>query len=770
MLENPKNPERLLKISKEDNDTHTGRRIQSKITQYIRTPKIEVVSQSTTPAKQSFNIKTKSDSLSKEENECDDEIVKSSQVTIQSDLRKMVNKSMLRRARNETPKSSPPKVQLHSPVSVIDKLSISEQEISDIYHDIVDEDPIEMTHDVDALITNDTLSSNVLEHSPIVSQTCKIEAPRIKDCSKSPQKNETKRKSPSKTSTTVTNSEKSKTNHTTPDLPQPQLTRLSDLKVKLEHKVPPQHFILSQSISRPLDEKKTILFKKYGLLKKGPFSLKEDEMIKKNWKRFCNIHEWNEKNVKPFLNMKPDRMFIIPLREQRLQFVQFIANGLPWRSLCSVYLRFRNLYNTDLFNKNDDKIIMNYISRTPKNERKNHISYLAKELKRKKKSVFNRYHSLLKKSNLKRDKKSTYSSIRRKKSQKKSELVHNKVSTNVEWTYPVVRKFLDEMLELTSCSHISELKNQVYDKNIWNQLGSKLDIDRVVLKKFWYLQLHMQLFCPKPIYLNDFKIELIEYLFKKQAEELENLEWEAICLDFDGTTPLFLSQMFDQLTQRVKKMFKDYSLTEIVNYLFRDYIPKLMERETDVVLPKLNSKLQRVFTISEKKVPSSLLKDPLDHDSFYLKELKNHMLLGCIWREMEKELEIDHTLLKSFWIRKLHLHVSTKTKSKIYINIQVNYFFPNSQFFFSLYKHKLTTRINWFKIVTYFDGYTKEFLQVAYNKILKDARQARKSNNPSVLLNYLYNKYIPFLINEKHDRILPRLKYTNNKLEFIDMD
>lgn len=57
---------------------------------------------------------------------------------------------------------------------------------------------------------------------------------------------------------------------------------------------------------------------------------------------------------------------------------------------------------------------------------------------------------------------------------------------------------------------MEDLKHAIIPKSVWKKLEEKLDIDYTVLRNFWTNQLHMQLFCPEPIYLNDIKIKLIE--------------------------------------------------------------------------------------------------------------------------------------------------------------------------------------------------------------------------------------------------------------------
>lgn len=65
-------------------------------------------------------------------------------------------------------------------------------------------------------------------------------------------------------------------------------------------------------------------------------------------------HDWNPKCAKPFIHMKRAKRFYIKSIEQRRKFVQFLANNLPWRTLYSVFHRFKHLYG------NHEKIFQRY--------------------------------------------------------------------------------------------------------------------------------------------------------------------------------------------------------------------------------------------------------------------------------------------------------------------------------------------------------------------------------------------------------------------------
>ncbi|OAD53681.1 hypothetical protein WN48_09588, partial [Eufriesea mexicana] len=122
------------------------------------------------------------------------------------------------------------------------------------------------------------------------------------------------------------------------------INALYNLKVKLMHKVPMQHRIEHTAGSRTLTRKENKLFLNYGPMKSGTFTPNEDKIIRNNWEAFCEVHNWNPKCVTPFINMKNGYKFYIKSLEERQKFTQFLANGLPWRTLYSVYHRFKYLY------------------------------------------------------------------------------------------------------------------------------------------------------------------------------------------------------------------------------------------------------------------------------------------------------------------------------------------------------------------------------------------------------------------------------------------
>ena len=78
------------------------------------------------------------------------------------------------------------------------------------------------------------------------------------------------------------------------------------------------------------------------------------------------------------------------------------------------------------------------------------------------------------------------------------------------WTVSLIEEFVQQLMNATLSEDVKELKYAVIPKVVWEEMESRMHIDQKLLKVFWFQQLHMQLFSPDPIYLNNVKIKLIE--------------------------------------------------------------------------------------------------------------------------------------------------------------------------------------------------------------------------------------------------------------------
>ena len=67
------------------------------------------------------------------------------------------------------------------------------------------------------------------------------------------------------------------------------LKRLRNLRVKLFHDVPPQHKIEKNAGSHAPTPAEKRRFRKFAPLKQGTYSSDEDQLIVRNWHKFCEV-------------------------------------------------------------------------------------------------------------------------------------------------------------------------------------------------------------------------------------------------------------------------------------------------------------------------------------------------------------------------------------------------------------------------------------------------------------------------------------------------
>ncbi|XP_046736363.1 uncharacterized protein LOC124405486 [Diprion similis] len=364
-------------------------------------------------------------------------------------------------------------------------------------------------------------------------------------------------------------------------LPRETVRKLRSLCVKLNHTVPPQHMIESCAGSRGPNRKQRDAIEKLGPIKYGKFTPEEDDIIVANWKSFCKTHNWDSRNVKPFMYMRHHQIGTVAKFEERQKFVQYLAAGLPWRTLYSVYWRFRNLYQPHIqsrYTDKEDKLIIahmeNDLAINAKNIRK--FSELGKILNRTRASVWRRYRLLKKK----------------------------KKPKSIEWDSYLVKKFIRNLMLITLSDDIRQLKDLCIPLVVWKKLSKKLKINEKNLKYFWLVKLHMQLFCKERVYLNDVKIKIIEYIYEMGISEWWELEWTGISKKFDGMTSTFLSTIFNSMVH--DKIFEGMELCEIVEYLYHVKKSQLQQATMDRCLPRI------VFTENTVKLLDTELDDELE--------------------------------------------------------------------------------------------------------------------------------------------------------------
>ncbi|XP_029177188.1 uncharacterized protein LOC114945240 isoform X2 [Nylanderia fulva] len=361
------------------------------------------------------------------------------------------------------------------------------------------------------------------------------------------------------------------------ELPLPFINKLCSLCIKLIHKVPPQHKIENTGSHAPTRQEKK-LFERYGPLRKGLYTPAEDKVITKNWETFCQLHDWNTKMVTPFLKWRHNEKYYISSVKERQKFVQFLANGLPWRTLHSVYARFKVIYCKKItyarYTLEEDNKILMYIRNEEFNKRNTKYIELAKLLKRTRRSIIKRYQYL-----------------------KKIETDSEKEPSNIIWTLSLIKKFIKTLLNVTLSEDIRELKNAIIPKSVWQKMEEQLNIDENILKSFWQHQLHLQLFSPNPVYLNDIKIQLIEYIYEKGISNTREIVWPNVAKHLDGTTAVFLCKTFFYLVQECNINDME-NFADIVEYLYHIKIPEIKEALTDKFLPRIVHKKGKIYLLN----------------------------------------------------------------------------------------------------------------------------------------------------------------------------
>ncbi|XP_078041113.1 uncharacterized protein LOC144472187 [Augochlora pura] len=172
---------------------------------------------------------------------------------------------------------------------------------------------------------------------------------------------------------------------------------LRNLYVELRSPVLPQHQVETRAGSRPPTHEEVEQFEKFSSIKKGCFHPSEDKIINDNWNAFCRLHNWDPSKIKPFLLLRESSETHIRSKKQRRRFAQFLADGLPNRTLYSVYHRFRNLFADRVHRRylpEEDEMILQHLEHNPNLDEKRKYTDLAQVLKRTRASIWRRYKVL----------------------------------------------------------------------------------------------------------------------------------------------------------------------------------------------------------------------------------------------------------------------------------------------------------------------------------------------------------------------------------------
>ncbi|XP_033226064.1 uncharacterized protein LOC117178742 [Belonocnema kinseyi] len=561
------------------------------------------------------------------------------------------------------------------------------------------------------------------------------------------------------------------------------IEKLQDLEVRLTHKVPAQHQIESHAGSRMPTQLQKKNFEKHHSIIKGKFSQQEDKLIKRNWTSFCKVHDWDEKNVQPFLYLKHQGRCHISSITERKKFVQFLANGLPDRTLYSVYFRFRRLFGTTSyqtkgrFTEDEDKKIKLYMKGETNSNNK--CAQLAKILGRTRQSVFLRFQLLKKTSTFKR---------------KKEGKPLNR--TEVTWTVALIEEFLQQLMAATLSEDVKELKYALIPKVVWLEMESKMHIDHAILANFWFRQLHIQLFAPSPIYLNDVKIKLIEILYKNKISHPREIIWTDICMLFDGLTAAFLCRVFHKLMQYVVRKNISRNFVVMLKFLHDEMIPHLKEQPEDKYLPSISFENKTIrmldYKYKEEEVKkrrserlNSSTKNNINHDDnsdvtwtlpmrekflntllvvtlcTYVDDLKNAIIPKVVWEEVAKRMSADEKTLIELWYKEMHMQLFSPIP--IYMNdVKI-------KLIELIYKEQIKELdlIRWPKVCRYFDGMTSCFISEVFFNLIRSAQKEIDSDHFGHMMEYLYKTVIPKLKTQPNDKYLPRVCMKNEKLSIV---
>ncbi|KAJ9595580.1 hypothetical protein L9F63_013248 [Diploptera punctata] len=306
--------------------------------------------------------------------------------------------------------------------------------------------------------------------------------------------------------------------------------KLTKLDIRLSHDIPKSHTIDMSLTKVPKKENRHSLIKLRVKLNDN-YDPEEDKIIEKNWKQFCKEYEFEDPH--PFMVIHHDYRGYIT-RDQHVKFVQYLGNGLPLRTLYSIYSRFCYLYTktkSGRYSEDEDNFIILHYMRG--NEEKA-LSTISGVLGRTKKSVWLRIKVL----------RQQHKGIMR-------------------WNMKYANDVVKQLMLATKTENIKDLENKKISREIWIQVGKKCSIHPKTVKQFWENKLSTMLYAQKPIYLSEVRIKLLRRLFKSDISNWNQINWSDIAkTDFEGVHPKFLKSVFKKL---LKIYYPNKKLEELIN-------------------------------------------------------------------------------------------------------------------------------------------------------------------------------------------------------------
>ncbi|KAJ3660268.1 hypothetical protein Zmor_004724 [Zophobas morio] len=322
---------------------------------------------------------------------------------------------------------------------------------------------------------------------------------------------------------------------------------LKKLHINLPWRVPPLHMVETRVAVRPNKEQKMRIEELAVEVKTGSYTKLEDVQIRANWEKFCKMHELAE-DPKPFLNLvNSDRKVTFPTNE-RINFVRFLAHKLDNRLLCSVYNRFRRLFQAQeirsgRFTTQEDEKIVEYIqsssSRTP-------YSDLAVLLNRTKTAIEKRAQKLVLKFN-------------------------NAQTSVIKWDKKKIEEFLTNFVEVTQVEEITDLKTREVTTEEWRQMESRMKIPMVKLRNAWMHTIYSKIFTKRKLKTSRVRKYLIRTLVERGENDLRAINWNSIQTEmekkYEGFTGQKLNTMLQSMINYHVPATKRHNLKVCLKYL-----------------------------------------------------------------------------------------------------------------------------------------------------------------------------------------------------------
>jgi hypothetical protein len=78
------------------------------------------------------------------------------------------------------------------------------------------------------------------------------------------------------------------------------------------------------------------------------------------------------------------------------------------------------------------------------------------------------------------------------------------------WTLEKAEMVIKSLLQVTGSSNVEILRNKHLPLSVWREVEKDCGIAASCARDFWRFKLSTQLFCPEPVYFNEFRIKLIK--------------------------------------------------------------------------------------------------------------------------------------------------------------------------------------------------------------------------------------------------------------------